>query len=242
MSLKSPEMEKLKVCVIGAGGNSSLVSLLLSHHGVRGIKIVDGDTIEQTNLDRQVLFGNNDIGQNKAIAMTNVIKNQGTFAKIEAIPEYLDSLNYSAIVGGCDLIIDCTDSILTRNLINEISASLKIPWLMTSSLENSLELKLIVPGRTACLNCLSEGQNLTPINCSYDNVEFYVPSLASILGVSILVNYYKFNLLEDCIYFYDSKAVTMIKIQTSKRDSCKVCSGKNFPLLDEKHIIGRSLY
>ena len=233
---------QISVSIIGAGGNSSLVSLLLSRHGIKEIRVVDGDSVEKSNLERQTLFGINDIGLNKAEVMKNVIQRQGILDGLLAFPEYLDSVNYERLLAGTDLIIDCTDSIQTRNLINEISIKMDIPWIMTSSMEKFLEFKLIVPGKTACLNCFTEKQNLIPINCSYDNVDFYIPSLASIMAVSLFSNYYEYSSLEDCIYFLNMNDYSLTKINAIRRESCSVCSKKIFPEITSKRIIGRSLY
>ncbi|EQB67076.1 MAG: hypothetical protein AMDU2_EPLC00006G0633 [Thermoplasmatales archaeon E-plasma] len=233
---------QISVSIIGAGGNSSLVSLLLSRHGIKEIRIVDGDSVERSNLERQALFGTQHIGLNKAEVMKDIIKSQRIFKEIFAFPEFLDSVNYERILSGTDLIIDCTDSIQTRNLLNEISVKMNIPWIMTSSMEKFLEFKLIVPGKTACLNCLAEKQNLIPINCSYDNVDFYIPSLGSIMAVSLFSNYYEYASLEDCIYFVNMNDYSITKIQTSRRESCSVCSKKMFPEITSKRIIGRSPY
>lgn len=242
MTGKATSKPKISVSIIGAGGNSSLVSLLLSRHGIKEIRIVDGDNIEKSNLERQTLFGISHIGLNKAEVMKNIVQSQGILNKITAFHEYLDSVNYESILTGTDLIIDCTDSILTRNLINEISVKMDIPWIMTSSMEKFLEFKLIVPGKTACLNCLTENQNLIPINCSYDNVEFYIPSLGSIMAVSLVSNYYEYSKLEDCIYFMNMDDYSITKIKTGLRESCSVCAQKVFPEITSKRIIGRSPY
>lgn len=233
---------QISVSIIGAGGNSSLVSLLLSRHGIKEIRVVDGDKVERSNIERQALFGTQHIGLNKAEVMKDIIKSQSIFNEIFAFPEFLDSVNYERILSGTDLIIDCTDSIQTRNLLNEISVKMKIPWIMTSSMEKFLEFKLIVPGKTGCLNCLAENQSLIPINCSYDNVDFYIPSLASIMAVSLFSNYYEYASLEDCIYFVNMNDYSITKIQTSRRESCSVCSKKMFPEITSKRIIGRSHY
>ncbi|MHB8361475.1 MAG: HesA/MoeB/ThiF family protein [Thermoplasmataceae archaeon] len=235
-------MNDLVVCVIGVGGNSSIVSLLLSHHNVREIRLVDGDTIEKNNIERQILFKNTDIGKNKAETMVRFLKNQECETNLLAFPEYLDSINFRDIIDGCNLMIDCTDSMFTRMLINEISVMMNIPWIMTSSLDKSLELKLIIPGKTACLNCLTEGKKLVPINCSYDNVEFYVPSLASVLAVSIAVNFYEHSFVEDCVYYMDAGEYEFHKVKTSIRDTCNVCIKRDFPIIKEKRITGRAIY
>ena len=82
MTGKATSKPKISVSIIGAGGNSSLVSLLLSRHGIKEIRIVDGDNIEKSNLERQTLFGISHIGLSKAEVMKNIVQSQGILNKI----------------------------------------------------------------------------------------------------------------------------------------------------------------
>ena len=122
----------VNISIIGLGGNGQLASTLLSSLGAQ-IRLIDGDTVEKSNLQRQPLFDEDDVGMNKAETVYNKIKNRSINKKLSFVSEYVDSSNINAILGNSDLIFEATDSFLTRELINEYAVMKKIPWIMTNS-------------------------------------------------------------------------------------------------------------
>lgn len=122
-------LKKASVTVVGAGGMGCPVLQYLAAAGLGTIGIVDGDTVEENNLQRQVLFGTSTLGENKAAAAAAYINNLNPQVAAEVYPYRLTSENASEILSGYDFIIDCSDNFDTRYLIDDCCEALKKAWI-----------------------------------------------------------------------------------------------------------------
>lgn len=124
---KQKKLQDAKVLVIGAGGLGCPVLLYLAAAGVGTLGIIDGDVVSVSNLNRQVLFGEGDVGINKAEAAAHFLKSKYFDLKINCIPEFLSTTNAIKILSSYDLIIDGTDNFPTRYLVNDACVLLGKP-------------------------------------------------------------------------------------------------------------------
>ena len=108
-----------KVLVVGAGGLGCPVLQYLAAAGIGTIGIVDFDTVEESNLQRQVLFGTASIGRKKAEVAKEVLSNLNTTITIHSYTEKLSPENVASIFEAYDIIVDATDNFATRYLIND---------------------------------------------------------------------------------------------------------------------------
>jgi len=120
------------VLVIGAGGLGCPVLLYLAAAGIGKIGIVDFDTVNETNLHRQILFNQNDIGNNKAFAAAEKIKALNSFVEIEILPKKLDQELALKLIPQYDIVVDATDNFTTRYLINDACVLLNKPFVYGS--------------------------------------------------------------------------------------------------------------
>ncbi len=138
LSSWGPEaQEKLKasrVLIIGAGGLGCPVISYLAAAGVGTIGIMDFDVVEESNLQRQVIYKMTDIGMNKAIAASQKIRVFNPLINIITIEEGLEKSNALGIIGQYDVIVDCTDNFETRYLINDVCVILNKPFVFASIL------------------------------------------------------------------------------------------------------------
>ncbi len=125
-------INKSKVLIIGLGGLGSSVLQYLSSAGVGVIGIVDHDQIQLSNMNRQVIYKNNDIGKNKVDIAEKFSKELNPSIKIEKYSTKVSEKNIEEIINEYDLISDCTDNIKTRILINDACFKLKKTWVMCS--------------------------------------------------------------------------------------------------------------
>jgi adenylyltransferase/sulfurtransferase len=116
-----------KVLVIGAGGLGCPCLQYLVSSGIGLIGIVDGDIIDISNLQRQILFTTNDIGKNKAITAKEKLKDIHPSTEINSFSFFLDGKNANEIISKYDVVIDCTDDFNTRYLINDVCVELSKP-------------------------------------------------------------------------------------------------------------------
>lgn len=124
-----------KVLVIGAGGLGCPVLQYLTAAGVGTIGIVDGDKVEISNLQRQVLYGEGDIGEFKSLTAGAKLRSQNPEVKIFTYEEFLTVDNALEIMSGYDVVVDGTDNFASRYLINDAAVILGIPVVFGSILE-----------------------------------------------------------------------------------------------------------
>lgn len=125
-------LKHAKVLVVGAGGLGIPVLLYLAAAGVGKIGIVDYDTIEFSNLQRQVIYKTSEVGQSKVEKAGNFIKEQNPGVNLEVHKTWIDSSNALEIIGDYDLIIDGSDNFPTRYLLNDAAIIKKIPYVYGS--------------------------------------------------------------------------------------------------------------
>lgn len=116
-----------KVLIIGAGGLGCPCLQYLVSSGIGLIGIVDGDIIDISNLQRQILFTTNDIGKNKAVTAKEKLKDIHPSTEINSFSFFLDGKNANEIISKYDVVIDCTDDFNTRYLINDVCVELSKP-------------------------------------------------------------------------------------------------------------------
>lgn len=131
-SVGQQKLQNAKVLVVGAGGLGCPVLQILAASGVGNLGIADGDLVEETNLHRQLLFNIEDCGKNKAEVASKVIQKLNSEVKTKVYAEFISENNISAIAENYDILVDCTDSIETRYLINDIAVYLNKPMIYAS--------------------------------------------------------------------------------------------------------------
>lgn len=145
---------QLRVLVVGAGGLGSIAAAHLAVEGVGTIAIVDSDRVDLSNLHRQLLYRQNDIGRPKALSASERLRALQPNLHVEAIHERLDAHNAAQLFTGYDFIIDGSDNFATKFLVNDTAVSLGTPYSHGGVLGFIGQTMTIVPGRSACYRCL----------------------------------------------------------------------------------------
>ena len=177
------KLSNAKVLVIGAGGLGCPVLQNLVAAGVDCIGIVDGDVVEETNLHRQFLYTLEDCGKNKAIIATAVVLNQNPEVKVIPYPTYFTQENAFEIVSDYQIIVDCTDNLMTRYLINDVALVKNIPMVYASihKFEGQLAVFNYKSGPTyRCLFPESESLK-TSLNCNDSGVLGVLPNTLGVM-------------------------------------------------------------
>ena len=142
--------------VIGCGALGSVIGNTLTRAGVGSLRIVDRDFLEISNLQRQVLFDEQDVADNlpKSIAAAEKLRRVNSQVVIEPIVADVTAASIEQLIEGVDVILDGTDNFEIRFLINDVSVKHSIPWVYGGCLGADGQSMTIIPGETACLNCL----------------------------------------------------------------------------------------
>ncbi len=117
-----------RVLIVGVGGLGSPVALYLTAAGVGHIGLVDADTVSESNLQRQVLYTTDEVGQSKTFCAARRLNKLSPHTEIETYPERLTSENAAGIIARYDLVVDGCDNPATRYLIDEVCAAQHKPY------------------------------------------------------------------------------------------------------------------
>jgi adenylyltransferase/sulfurtransferase len=145
-----------RVAVVGCGALGSASAMALVRAGVGSIRLIDRDVPELSNLPRQVLFDEEDVaaGLPKAVAAAASLARINSGVAIEPVVADLVAGNASSLLAGVDVIVDGTDNLEARYLINEIACRTSIPWVHGGAIGSEGRVLTVIPGKTACLRCL----------------------------------------------------------------------------------------
>jgi molybdopterin-synthase adenylyltransferase len=145
-----------RALVCGCGALGSVIAETLVRAGVGFVRIVDRDFVELNNLQRQVLYDEQDVtdGLPKAIAAVNKLRRINSGIEIEPLVVDVTSRNIADLAGDVDVIVDGTDNFGTRFLVNDFSVKHAKPWIYGGCIGAEGQTMTILPGETACLACL----------------------------------------------------------------------------------------
>jgi len=145
-----------RALVVGCGALGSVIANTLARAGVGNLRLVDRDFLELNNLQRQVLYDEDDVtaGLPKAIAAKNRLAKINSRIEIDAVVADVDHTNILRLLSGVDCLVDGTDNFETRFLLNDAAVKLGIPWIYGGCLGAEGQTLTIVPGETPCLRCL----------------------------------------------------------------------------------------
>jgi adenylyltransferase/sulfurtransferase len=147
-------LKKSSVFVAGAGGLGSVISFYLAAAGFGKMRIVDCDLVELSNLNRQILHAQRDLGQPKALSAYDSLTGINPEIEVEALEETISEDNIGELLQGCHLIMDAMDNFPVRYLLNRTALKKKIP-LFHGAISGYLgQATTIIPEKTACLSCL----------------------------------------------------------------------------------------
>jgi molybdopterin/thiamine biosynthesis adenylyltransferase len=152
------ELRARTVFVAGAGGLGSPVSIYLAAAGVGHLRIADFDTVDQTNLNRQILHDETRIGVNKADSARMTLERVNPYIRVTALPVRIDPLNVDELVDDADIIVDCMDNFATRYLLNDSAIRKGIPLVYGSIWGLHGQISFFHVPETACLRCLVPGE------------------------------------------------------------------------------------
>jgi len=150
------KLAQSKVVVVGCGATGSALSSLLARAGVGWLRIIDRDYVEPSNLQRQVLFDEQDAAESlpKAIAAERKLQSFNSEIEIEAAVADLTPANADDLLERAHIILDGTDNFETRYLINDYAIANGVPWIYSAAVGSYGVSMNILPGDTACLACV----------------------------------------------------------------------------------------
>lgn len=228
-------LRNAKILIVGIGGLGNPASLYLAAAGIGTLYLADGDSVEISNLPRQIQFSAQDINQNKAEVAADKLSEQFPDCDIEAIDEMLDQETCDYYLPQVDLVLDCSDNIATRYLINQACISHKVPLVIGAATGFDGQNLVVDPRNkdSACYECLFPASMKAPTNnCQTQGI--LGPVLAIIAGmqalqaIKLLVsNETNYHVQTNQLNLFDGLSNQWQQFTMKKQASCRVCGGKS---------------
>jgi len=220
------KLKQAKVCVVGVGGLGNPIVTRLATMGVGNIRIVDRDVIELSNLHRQTMFNEDDVGQVKVETAAKKLRKLNPDIVIEELPVSINDYTAIDVVDGCDVVVDALDSVDARYALNKACIEKKIPFVTGAAVGVTGQSFTILPSESACYHCLFPALDEDSMpTCSIEGVH---PSILSIIGgievseaVKIITG--KEPSLKDRVLHVDLENLIFNFTKVSRVEECSVC-------------------
>ena len=217
--------EKLKnatVTIVGLGGLGTVVASQLAKVGVGKIRLIDADKVEDINLSAQLLHWDEDVGKLKVESVKAKIEKMNPFIEVEAIPQMLSEENAEELLKGSDVVVDATDNMIARGIINKTCVKLGIPFVHAGILGFRGQVMTIIPGEGPCLACIFSDFSRGPRGCPV--VGAAVSVLASIQALEVIKLITGIGKpLVGRLLLFDGYTNECDIIEVNRRDDCPVC-------------------
>ena len=217
-------LKKAKVFIAGAGGLGSPVSIYLAAAGVGHIKIADNDTVELSNLNRQILHWKEDIGKRKIDSAMDKLGRFNPDIKLEITHDTINEKNVLQMVDGFDAIVDAMDNFPTRYILNKAAVEKNIPFFHGAVRGLEGRAMTIIPGKTACLRCMYHG---TPPAEKFPVIGVTPAIIGSIQATEVIKYLVGMgDLLTDRLLIYDGMGMIFKEFKVRKNPECDHCGIK----------------
>jgi len=229
-----------QVLIVGMGALGTVLANHLVRAGIGHVRFIDRDFVEESNLQRQMLFDEQDVADRmpKAIAAERKLKMINSEVKIEGIVGDLTALNIHDLASGMDIILDGTDNFKTRFIINDFCFQNKIPYVYGGAVGARGMQATFIPDQTACLRCLIDDNGGAAETCDTSGV------LAPV--IDLVASHQALDAVKYLVGEKDKIRTSLISIDlwqnytheiklTKVKANCLTCQTKEFPALQVNH-------
>jgi len=217
-----------KVLLLGAGGLGSPTALYLAAAGVGTLGVVDDDVVDLSNLQRQIIHTNDDVGVPKVDSAEKAIKSLNPDVNVVKYQTRLDASNIMEIIDGYDVIVDGVDNFPTRYLLNDATVRLRIPVVSASILGFDGQLSVFAPYEGPCYRCLyptPPPAELAP-SCGANGVLGVLPGVMGLLQAVEVVKLVTGagEPLIGRLLLYEALSTSFTELKVRRDPECPICS------------------
>ncbi len=218
-------LNRFSVLLVGAGSLGTAILKLLCELEPKTVGIVDGDIVERKNLKNQQIYTVKDVVNitNKADACVKELSSKHKKTKLTSYPFYITDKNAARLVTNYDVIIDATDSIQSRAIVNYACILGARPLLMVSAKDDN-GLAYIITGDSACFNCIKRNSNLTDNSCY--SISIKLSNAIAALAVDELLAYIEKRNGKAQILEFSLKSNRVSRYYVKKDAACEVCNSR----------------
>ena len=219
------KLKKARVVVAGCGGLGSPIAYYLAAAGIGTIRLIDEDSVDISNLNRQILHWDSDIGRPKVTSAFEKVTKLNPSITVEPVQATIDESNVFELTEGFDMIIDAMDNLAARFLLNQAAIKHNIPFIHGAIQGYEGRVTTILPGKTACLRCIYRGDvpkgNFPVIGAT--------PGVVGCIQVTEAIKYLTGmgDLLENRLLIYDGLSMKFMELKVARDPECPHCGGFN---------------
>ena len=219
-------LAKANVFIVGMGGLGSPVALYLAAAGVGRMRIADFDQVDESNLQRQIIHSQRDIGELKAQSAANSLRAINPAIEIETLDYSLDYTDFLEHSQDIDVLIDCTDNFPSRFELNEVSLKTNTPLVSGAAIRWEGQVTTFDPRdkKNPCYQCLYPDKNIESATCSNEGV---VAPLVGIIGTMQAMEAINILLgdgqLPGIVWLFDGTSMAWQKMKLPKNPACPAC-------------------
>lgn len=221
-----------KVLVVGAGGLGSPVCLYLASAGVGEIRVADDDTVELSNLQRQIMHSNDRVGRLKVDSAQTAITQINPDTRVVSLPVRLEGEALLEQVRAVDLVLDCCDNFQTRHAVNRACVAAGKPLVSGAAIrfEGQICVYDTRDDTSPCYYCLfPEADDVTPVNCAtmgvFAPLVGIVGSLQAAEAIKVLANVGK--PLKGRLVMFDARLMHWHEVRVPRDPDCPVCGKRH---------------
>jgi molybdopterin/thiamine biosynthesis adenylyltransferase/molybdopterin converting factor small subunit len=234
------KLKNARVCVVGVGGLGNPITSRLVAMGIGHLRIIDRDVIELSNLHRQTMYYESDVGQIKVEVAAKKLQKLNPECKIESLAISVNEYNAKEIIDGCDVVIDALDSVNARYALNKACVEKNIPFVTGAAVGVSGQAFTIIPKQSACYYCMFPDLNEdTMPTCSIEGVH---PSILSLVGGIEVAEAVKIILgkkpsLSERILHIDLENLDFQNTKTFRAEECPICGSGKLEISEKRELI-----
>ncbi len=230
-------LQASSVAIIGCGALGTALANNLCRAGIGRLVIADRDYIELNNLQRQILFDEDDIARRlpKAVAAAEKLRRVNSSVSIEALVEDINTDGIESLVRDVDLVLDATDNFETRYLLNDVCIKYNRPWIYSAVIASYGVTMNILPGDTPCLRCIfpEMPQPGTSPTCDtagvLNGIVGAITGVASSEALKILL---KDEKVSRAMFWMDVWENTSERLELPRQPDCPACGQHHYEFLD----------
>ena len=217
------------VLIIGLGGLGSPVAMYLAAAGVGQLTLVDFDSVDASNLQRQIVHSSERIGTNKAVSAAQTLRALNPDVKINCVEQMLDAQQLASLVASVDLVLDCTDNFATRFAINAACVAAQKPLVSGAAirLEGQVAVFDLRDPHSPCYRCLYE-ESEDDLSCAANGVLAplvgVIGSLQALEALKLIAGFG--DSLSGRVLLFDARYSQWRELKLRKDIACPVCAAK----------------
>ncbi len=218
------KLANARVFIAGAGGLGCSIALYLAVAGVGYLGIVDNGRIELSNLNRQILYAEEDIGKGKASVIAQSLSRINPMVEVESKNVELTAENAHALIGDCSLIIDALDNFPSRFILNKAAIERGLPVVHGAVNSFSGQMMTVFPGKSACLVCLYRDavqKGITPVIGTASGL---IGTLQATEAIKLITG--RGTVIPGRLLFFDGIQMKFVELEIPRDPACPHCGDR----------------